>query len=146
MGRKKYRSNYHNRSRLTAHLVWGTKYRHKVLRGAIQERCRELLIQTCDSLEVEILKGVMAKDHIHMHIEYPPHLSISEITKRLKGRSSRRMQEEFPSLRKWYWGRHFWAIGYAVWSTGEITGKMVQDYLEHHRSGPDTRKGPIILE
>jgi putative transposase len=47
-----------------------------------------------------------------MLIEYPPKTSVSDLVKRLKGRTSRRLQEEFPQLRKQYWGRHFWAIGY----------------------------------
>ena len=74
-------------------------------------RCRELIIQICDAEDVQILKGVVSKDHVHMHIEYPPKLSISDLVKRLKGRTSRILQMEYPELKKRYWGRHFWAIG-----------------------------------
>lgn len=81
-----------------------TKYRCQVLKGDIQERCRDLLIQDCESLEIEILKGVVSKDHIHMYIEYTAKLSISEVLKQLKGRSSRLLQKEFPELKKRYWG------------------------------------------
>ncbi len=90
-----------------------------MLQGDVQIRCRKLLMQICDSDDVQILKGVASKDHIHMHIEYPAKLSISDFVKRLKGRSSRRLQEEFPELKKRYWGRHFWAIGYGAWLMGE---------------------------
>ena len=133
-------------SSLTAHVVWVTKYRYPVLQGEIQKRCRELLIQICDSEDVRILKGVVSKDHIHIHIEYPPKLSLNNLVKRLKGRGSRRLQDEFPSLKKQYWGRHFWAIGYGVWSTGNITEEMVQEYLEHHRDASNGDTGNIILE
>ena len=133
-------------SSLTAHIVWVTKYRYPVLQGEIQKRCRELLIQICDSEDVRILKGVVSKDHVHMHVEYPPKLSLSNLVKRLKGRGSRRLQNEFPSLKKQYWGRHFWAIGYGVWSTGNITEEMVQEYLEHHREASNADAGNIILE
>ena len=75
-----------------------------------------------------------------MHIEYRPSLSIINLVKKLKGRSSRRLQQEFPALKSRYWGRHFWAIGYGVWSTGNITDEMVNDYLEHHRK-PDDNGG-----
>jgi len=95
---------------------------------------------------VRILKGVVSKDHIHMHIEYPPKVSLSDLVKRLKGRTSRRLQDEFPELKKRYWGRHFWAIGYGVWSTGNITDEMVQEYLEHHRDPSNGDTGNIILE
>ncbi|PCJ45260.1 MAG: IS200/IS605 family transposase [Gammaproteobacteria bacterium] len=136
----------HTVSRLTVHLVWVTKYRYPVLLGDVQLRCRELLIQICDAEDVRILKGVVSKDHVHMHIEYPPKLSISNFVKSLKGRSSRRLQDEFRSLKKRYWGKHFWAVGYGVWSTGNITDEMVQEYLEHHRDPSNGDKGNIILE
>ena len=120
---------------MTVHIVWVTKYRYKVLKGDVQKRCRDLIRQICESEDVQILKGVISKDHVHIHIEYPPRVKISDLVKKLKGRSSRRIQEEYPVLKKRYWGRHFWAIGYGAWSTGNITDEMVQEYLEHHRKG-----------
>ena len=69
-----------------------------------------------------------------MHIEYPPSVSISELVKHLKGRSSRLLQREFPELAKRYWGRHFWAIGYGAWSTGNVTEKILEEYLKHHKT------------
>ena len=130
------RTNGHTVSRLTVHIVWSTKYRYSVLKGDIQTRCRSLLIQVCDVEDVKILKGVVSSDH--MHIEYRPSQNISSIVKKLKGRSSRKLQQEFPKLKKKYLGRHFWAIGFGCWSTGNITDKMIDKYLEHHRkSGND---------
>ncbi len=131
---KEQRRSGHTISQLTVHVVWVTKYRYPVLTGDIQKRCRQLLIQICDAEDIRILKGVVSKDHVHMHMEYPARLSVSDIVKRLKGRASRRLQDEFPELKKRYWGRHFWAIGYGAWSTGNITDEMVQECLEHHRN------------
>ena len=140
------RHNSHSVTRFTAHLVWMTKYWYPVLKGDIQVRCRELIIQIGDAEDVQILKGVVSKDHIHMHIEYPAKLSISDLVKRLKGRSSRMLQAEFSQLKKRYWGRHFWGIGYGGWSTGNITDEMVQEYLEHHRNPSNGDTGNMILE
>ena len=64
---------------------------------------------------------------------YKPFKDVSTIVKKLKGKTSRKIQEEFPVLRKKYWGRHFWTIGFGCWSTGNITDMMVNDYLEHYR-------------
>ena len=69
-------------------MVWSTKYRYNVLQGDIKSRCRPILIQICDAEDIRILKGVVSKDHVHMHIEYRPSQSISEIVRKLKGRSS----------------------------------------------------------
>ena len=138
------RTGSHTVTNLTCHIVWVTKYRYAVLTGDVQRRCRDILVQVCDSENVRILKGVVSKDHVHMHVEYPPSISISMLVKKLKGRTSRYLQEEFPMLRKRYWGQHFWAIGYGAWSTGVITDKMVQDYLEHHRDMPNEEDSWIL--
>ena len=140
------RRSSHTITRLTVHIVWVTKYRYHVLKGEVQKRCRDVLVQVCDSDDIKILKGVVSKDHVHMHIEYPPKLSISEIVKRLKGHTSRKLQMEYPWLEKRYWGRHFWATGYGAWSTGNITDEMVQNYLEHHKDSANDTDGTMILE
>ena len=136
---KEYRYSSHTVTRLTVHIVWVTKYRYKVLQGDLQKRCRKLLIQICDAEDVRILDGVVSKDHVHMHIEYPASVSISDLLKRLKGRSSRLLQREFPELEKRYWGKHFWAIGYGAWSTGNVTEKMVEEYLKHHKTSANDK-------
>ena len=59
-------------------------------------------------------------------------ISISELVRRIKGRASRKIQEEFPQLGKKYWGKHFWGIGYAAFSSGQITDQMVRAYLDQH--------------
>ncbi len=101
-------------------------------------------MQICDSEEVKILKGVVSKNHIHMHVEYSPSHSISSLGKKLKGRSSRKLQQEFPELKNRYWGRHFLGIGFGCWSTGNITDEMVNKYLDHHRKPKDDGSNFII--
>ncbi len=98
----KQRVNGHTVSRLTVHIVWSTKYRYSVLQGDIQKDCRKILIQICDAEGVSILKGVVSKEDIHMHLEYRPSQDISSLVKKLKGRSSRKLQEKFLELRKKY--------------------------------------------
>ena len=139
-----HRKGSHTVSRLSCHIVWSTKYRYSVLKGDVQLRCRELLIQICEAEGVEILKGVVSSDHVHMHVEYSLKQSISFLVKQMKGRSSQKLQQEFPKLRKMYWGKHFWATGYGAWSTGNITDKMVNDYLEHHRKSNNDNDNFIL--
>src|SRR3989339_428396 len=131
------RHNSHSVSRLSVHIVWVTKYRYHVLQGDVQKRCRDLIIQICSSENAQILKGVVSKDHVHVHLEYPPSISVSVLVKKLKGRTSHHLQQEFPELKKRYWGQHFWAIGYGAWSSGNITDAMVQEYLNHHKDDPN---------
>lgn len=81
-----------------------------------------------------------------MHVEYRPSQDISSLVKLLKGRSSRKLQMEFPELNKRYWGHHFWAIGFGCWSTGNITDEMVNEYLEHHRNPNSNNNDNFIIE
>ena len=138
------RKGSHSVHQLHVHLVWSTKYRYSVLQGEVQLRCRDLIRQVCDTMGVWILKGVVSKDHVHLHLSYPPKLSISDLVKRIKGRSARLMLDEFSELKRRYWGQHLWGIGYGAWSTGNITDEMVQDYLDHHKEGPNTDQNFIL--
>jgi putative transposase len=138
------RHGSHSVYSLQAHIVWTTKYRYHVLQGEVQLRCRDILRQICNALDIKILKGALSKDHVHVHLSYPPHISISDIVKRLKGRSSRMLLQEFPELHRKYWGSHFWGIGYGCWSTGNITEDMISSYLEHHKDSPNSEENFIL--
>lgn len=142
----KVRKGSHTTSWLTVHLIFVTKYRYKVLKGEIKKRCRDLMKQDCDALEIRILKGVVSSDHVHIHIEYPPRLSVSEICKQLKGRSSTKLQKEYLQLKKRYWGKRFWSRGYGAFSTGNITDEMVQQYIEGHRKNPNDKNDNFFLD
>ena len=69
---------------------------------------------------------------MHILVSAPANMAPSEIMRRIKGRSSRKLFEEFPTLKKRYWGRHFWARGYFCATVGQMTEEMIQEYLEHH--------------
>jgi putative transposase len=72
------------------------------LEGDIKMRCRTILILICEAEAVQILKGVVPKDHVHMHIKYRPSQDARTLVKLMKGRSSRKLQIEFPDLKKRY--------------------------------------------
>ena len=128
----KYRSGSHTKYNIEYHFVWVTKYRYQVLKGDVGFRVRDLVRQTCEHLELEILKGVISKDHVHLLVSAPPTISASNIMKRIKGRSSIKLFQEFPQLKKRYWGQHFWARGYFCVTAGELTEGMIKEYLAHH--------------
>lgn len=114
------------------HIVWVPKYRYKVLRGKIRERIRAIIRQVCSELGVEIITGVLSTDHVHMFVEIPPHIAVSQFVQRVKGRSSRKIQQEFPEIRKRYWGCRFWARGYFCTTSGNITDDVILEYLGQH--------------
>jgi len=127
-----YRYGSHTKYKLEYHFVWVTKYRYQVLKGDVALRLRDLTRQVCERFEIRILRGVVSKDHVHLLVSAPPDIAPSEIMRRIKGWTSKRLFEEYPALKKRYWGRHFWARGYFCVTAGELTKKIIAEYLEHH--------------
>ncbi len=115
-----YRYGSHTVFNIEYHFVWVTKYRYKVLTGDVAVRVRELVRQICAIFEIRIITGVVSKDHVHLLVSASPTVSASEIMRRIKGKSSIGLFEEFPSLKKRYWGRHFWARGYFCATAGQV--------------------------
>lgn len=103
-------------------MVWAIKYRYKVLQGPMRERIRE----TCAEMGVYLVKGAPARDHVHMFINVPPKMALATVMQRVKGRSSRRVQVEFPELRKRYWGSRFWARGYFSTPSGNVADDILR--------------------
>ena len=118
------------------HLVQSTKYRYKVLRGDIKLRVRDICRQVCAENGVDIIRGVLSNDHVHMFVSVPPKLAISDLMRLMKGRSSHKVQREFPHLKKRYWGQRFWGRGYFSTTNGAITEDVVLQYLQTHIQNP----------
>ena len=126
-----YRKSSHCVYDCKFHLVWITKYRKKVLVGLVAERIRELLRQICKANEVDIIKGHVSKDDIHLFVSVPPNISVSKLVQLLKGKSSYKMLQENRQLQKEFWGRHLWARGYFVATSGNITDEAIIEYIEN---------------
>ena len=62
----------------------------------------------------------------------PPNLAPSEIMRRINGRTLSKLFEEFPHVKKRYWGQYFSARGYFCATVGQMTEEMIKQYLEHH--------------
>ncbi len=124
-----YRTTSHSVYDIKYHIVWITKYRKPVLTGELARRVRELIRQNCKSLDVEIIKGHVSKDHIHLFVSVPPHLSVSSLVKQLKGKSSWKIMSEFKSISRQFWGRHFWGRGYFVASSGNVSDEVILEYI-----------------
>ena len=125
-----YRLGAHTKSDLKVHVVWIPKYRKPVLTGDLALRVRDIIRQIASEHELEILSGKVARDHVHVFLSYRPTQDVAQIMQWLKGISSRVLLQEFPRLRKQFWGRHFWARGYLAVSSGTITDEMIKEYIE----------------
>ena len=131
-----YRRSSHSVYDLKYHIVWITKYRKPILRAEIAERARELIREICNTKEVEIIKGHISRDHVHLFVSVPPHLSVSQLVQSMKGKSSRKLMMEYKSLNRQFWGRHMWARGYFVASSGNVTDEVIIKYIEEQGKEP----------
>ena len=131
------RKSSHVQYDIEYHIVWTTKYRYRVIVGKIAERARKLVIQSCNSMNVNIIKGSIGKEHIHLLVSCPPSLSVSKLVQQLKGKTSRTLQIEFKELRKRYLGRHLWASGYFCRSVGTVTRNIIKEYIENQEDEYD---------
>ena len=132
-----YRKSSHTTYDIKYHLVWITKYRKPVLVGEIAQRVRDLIREICRSKEVEIIKGHVSKEHVHIFVSVPPHLSVSDLMQSIKGKSSRRMMSEFKALSRTFWGRHIWARVYFAASSGNVTDEVIMQYIELQGKEPE---------
>ena len=127
-----YRKGSHTVYNIQYHFVWVTKYRYHVLEEEVRLRVREIIRQICQQHDLLIEQGHVSKDHVHILVSAPTHMSASQIMQKIKGRSSRVLQQEFPHLKKRYWGQHIWARGYFCTTVGQVTDQMIRDYIEGH--------------
>jgi len=91
-------------------------------------------------MDIQIVSGSMGSEHIHLFISVPPNISVSKAIQKLKGTTSRKIQQEFPEIKKRYWGQHLWARGYFAVSSGNVTDEMWMEYIRDQKesSNPDT--------
>ena len=140
-----YRRSAHAVYDLKYHVVWITKYRYKVLKGRVAERTRDLIRQICESRDVVIVRGAVSPDHIHMLLSAPADLSPAKRVQYIKGRSSRRIQDEFPEIRKRYWGQHLWARGYFCATVGAVDEETIKKYIENQQWDRDDQGFKITI-
>ena len=115
---RRYRTGAHAKYDLKVHIVWVPKYRKRVLTGPVAVRVRDLLRQIATENDLHIISGKVA------------------VVQWLKGTSSRILFQEFPHLKKQYWGRHLWARGYFAVSSGNITDEMINEYINEQEGEP----------
>ena len=113
------------------HIIWCPKYRRKVLVGAVETRLKELVYEISSELKVEVIEVETDKDHIHMLVEVDPQFGVSNYVKKLKGRTSRILRDEFPHLRQRL--PTLWTNSYFVSTVGGTPLSVVKQYIENQQ-------------
>jgi len=141
-----YRTTSHTKYDLKYHLVRITQYRRAVLSGAVGARVRELVREICRARDIEIVKGHVGKDHVHLFVSVPPYLSVSKVMQYLKGKTSHKLLMEFAHLRRQFWGRYLWARGYFAASSGNVTDEVILQYIATQGQEPSEADEDFKIE
>ncbi|KAB8197643.1 IS200/IS605 family transposase [Nonomuraea phyllanthi] len=116
---------------LHAHLVFVTKFRHRVFTDAHLRRLEEIMRDVCADFEVELREFNGEDDHVHLLVNFPPKVALSRLVNSLKGVASRRMRQEFPELaRHYYRASKLWSGSYFAGSVGGAPLSIVRQYIE----------------
>ncbi len=123
------------------HLVFVTKYRHKVFADRHLRRCEEIMRAVCEDFEAELVEFNGGNNHVHLLVNFPPKVAVSKLVNSLKGVSSRRLRQEFPDLARHYWrAQRLWSGSYFAGSVGGAPLSIVKQYIEQQnrplRPGP----------
>jgi putative transposase len=113
------------------HLVFVTKYRHRVFEGRHLTRLEEIMRAVCVDFEAELIEFNGEPDHVHLLVNFPPKVAVSRLVNSLKGVSSRRMRQEFPDLVRHYWrAQRLWSGSYFAGSVGGAPLDVLRRYIE----------------
>ena len=133
---QEYRRAAHTLYTLHYHFAFITKYRKPVLRGEVAQEVRDLIREICRTLDIEIVRGHVRPDHVHLLLSVPPHLSPSRVMQAIKGKTSHPLLQDRRRLRAEFWGRHLWARGYFVSTSANVTDEVIAQYIELQGAEP----------
>jgi putative transposase len=134
---RRYRKGSHTVYLLHYHFVFIPKYRKPVLRGEVGVRTRELIREICRTHDIEIIKGHIRPDHVHLLLSVPPSMAPSRVMQAIKGKTSHHLLRDFRTLKRTFWGRHFWARGFFVATSGNVTDEVIAKYIEEQDIEPE---------
>ncbi len=123
-----YKSNNNVVYSCKYHIVWCPKYRRKVLVNGVDTRLKELIIQVCQLIQVEIIEMEIMPDHVHLLLEVDPQFGVHKAVKTIKGRTSRILRQEFPRLKTKL--PTLWTNSYFVSTVGGAPLEIIKQYIE----------------
>ncbi len=126
-----YKSNRNVVYSCKYHVVFCPKYRRRVLVDGVEVRFKEIARQVADEMRFEIIEMEVMPDHVHMLLEVDPQLGIHKAVKRIKGRTSHDLREEFPWLKKRI--PSLWTNSYFVSTVGGAPLSIVKQYIESQK-------------
>ena len=113
------------------HFVWCPKRRRKILVDRLAKRLEQIIREVCAEIECDVLALEIMPDHVHLFVNANPLLAPNQIVKRIKGRSSRILRQEFPFLLKM---PSLWTRSYFLSTAGNVSSATIQKYIAEQKT------------
>jgi len=126
------RSLNHSVYEVQYHLVWGTKYRRKILKNYAKPELLKSIRKLQNTYPSWYIHEINTNDdHIHILIEFPPKYSVAEVVQKIKISTSKHLSTRFKFVNKIF-GKHegIWSVGYYV-STVGMNEDRIKKYIAH---------------
>ena len=127
----KYKSNNNIVYSCKYHVVFCPKYRRKILTDGIDVRFKEIAKQVAKELRFEIIEMEIMPDHVHLLLEVNPQFGIHTAVKRIKGKTSHDLRQEFPSINRRI--PTLWTNSYFVSTVGGAPLETIKQYIENQK-------------
>ena len=134
MENQEIRSGRHCVFNMHTHLVFVTKYRKDVFTKSMLDAMKGMFEKVCSDFEAELTEFNGEDDHVHLLINYPPKVAVSNLVNSLKGVSSRHLRKEFPEIKNKLWGGSLWSPSYFASSCGGAPLEIIKQYIEQQQS------------
>ena len=127
-----YNTTSHSKYLLQCHLVFSTKYRKKILTGALSDDLKQIMYDIANEKEIVIKAMETDNDHIHLMIDYPPKKSILEMVGNFKSMATNRIYKRHKAfLKGHYWKENtLFSDGYFACSIGEASPETIKKYID----------------
>ena len=130
MGMNDINSLSHTKRNCKYHIVFAPKYRRLEIYGKLKTDIGAILRKLCEQKNVNIIEAQACPDHIHMLVEIPPSVRVSQFMGFLKGKSFLMIFDRHANLKYKYGNRHFWCRGYYVDTVGRNEG-AIKEYIKN---------------
>lgn len=129
----------HSVYNLNYHIVFVTKYRHKVFKGAIEDFVKAQVQDICERYGWEQLALEVMPDHIHLFVSAPPVIAPNTMAKTIKSMltvaAGALWAKQFKGLKKrYFWGSGLFSDGCYYGSAGTVSSATIQKYIENQKT------------
>lgn len=135
---KQYRRGSHTVTDLKCHFVWRTKYSHRVPRDDVALREHDIIREIRAAQGLDVVKGSIRPDHIHILIGAPADYCPAKIARILKGKSSYPPRRESPCPREQFRGRRPWCRGYFCSTVGAVPEEQIRQVIANQSDEAET--------